>query len=121
MRFLAAYLSLFTSVSTLICCAIPSLLIALGLGATVVGAVGLFPQLIWLTDHKASLFSIGFILLGIGSLGYCRSRNDPCPIDPQEAYACKVARKWSFRALIFSWTMYAIGFTFAYILPLILL
>lgn len=33
------YLSLFTSLGTLLCCALPSLLVALGLGATVASVV----------------------------------------------------------------------------------
>jgi hypothetical protein len=38
--------SLFTSVSTLLCCALPSLLVAVGMGAVVAGMVSDFPALI---------------------------------------------------------------------------
>ncbi len=119
MRF-AAYLSLFTSFSTLICCALPSLLISLGFGAVVVGIVDVFPQLIVLTENKKWLFLIGGILLSLGSISFYKARNAPCPIDPEQAEVCKVVRKWSLIILILSWTMYLIGFIFAYILPFIL-
>ena len=57
-------LSLFTSLSTLICCAIPSLLVILGFGAVFSSLISFFPQIIWLSENKIIVFIIsGFLLL----------------------------------------------------------
>jgi hypothetical protein len=45
-------LSLFTSFSTLICCALPALLVALGAGAVLSTLVSHVPQLVWVSEHK---------------------------------------------------------------------
>lgn len=47
------YLSLFASFGTLICCALPSLLVLLGLGATVAAFLSAAPWLVTLSRHKA--------------------------------------------------------------------
>ena len=44
--------SLFTSVSTLLCCALPSLLVALGMGAVVAGLASDLPWLITMSKYK---------------------------------------------------------------------
>ncbi len=110
------YLSLFTSLGTLLCCALPSLFVALGLGATVAGVIGVFPQIVVLSVHKKWVFAISgtLILFAIGAL-YAQ-RNAPCPIDPQEARACAVARKWSVRVVAISCFIWCCGFFAAYVL-----
>lgn len=45
-------LALFTSVGTLLCCALPATLVALGAGAAVSAAVGAMPWLVPLSHHK---------------------------------------------------------------------
>src|SRR3954447_10557315 len=55
---LLSYLSLFTSVGTLLCCALPSLLVLLGLGATVASFLSAMPWLVTLSRHKAWTFTI---------------------------------------------------------------
>ncbi|MBY0517062.1 MAG: hypothetical protein K2P81_09150 [Bacteriovoracaceae bacterium] len=90
---LSAWLSLFTSFGTLICCAIPSLLVALGMGATLVGLIGQFPQLVWLSEHKAWLFGSSLIMLTVTFFIRRWSANQPCPIEAREA--CERTKKWS--------------------------
>ena len=51
-------LSLFTSGSTLICCALPATLVAIGSAATLASLVSSFPQLIWISEHKALVFGL---------------------------------------------------------------
>lgn len=113
-----SYLSLFTSFGTLICCALPSLFVVLGMGAAVAGLVGTFPQIVILSEHKGLVFGIsGFLILS--SLGWLYSqRNAPCPIDPDQARSCTFARKWSVRITVFSACMWFIGFSAAFLLPL---
>jgi hypothetical protein len=62
--FFLSFLSLFTSLSTLLCCALPALLITLGLGAVMAGLVSNFPIIITLSKYKIWLFLVaGFYLL----------------------------------------------------------
>ena len=49
---LLRYLSLFTSLGTLLCCALPSVLVLLGLGATVATVPSSVPWLVKLSHHK---------------------------------------------------------------------
>ena len=105
--------------STLICCALPALLVSIGLGATMVGLVTTFPQLIWLSENKLLVFSSSFIMFSISVLMQYRARFLPCPIDPDEARACTSARLWSKRVTVFSIVVWTIGAAFA-LLPMIL-
>jgi mercuric ion transport protein len=114
-----SYFSLFTSMSTLICCALPALLVSIGLGATMVGLVSTFPSLIWLSENKLLVFSASFLMLAISSYMQYRARFLPCPIDPEAARACTSARVWSRRITIFSIIVWLTGAAFAF-LPLLL-
>src|SRR5947199_2737106 len=53
-----SYFSLFTSLSTLLCCALPSLLVLFGLGASVAPILAFTPWLVTLSRHKVWTFSI---------------------------------------------------------------
>src|SRR4051794_40805813 len=61
---LLSYFSLFTSMGTLLCCALPSLMVLLGLGATVASFLSAFPWIVALSRHKAWTFSIAGVLIG---------------------------------------------------------
>ncbi|HEX6495617.1 MAG TPA: hypothetical protein VF018_09050, partial [Acidobacteriaceae bacterium] len=52
------YFSLFGSFSTLICCALPSVLVLLGMGTAVASLLSAAPWLVSLSRHKAWTFSI---------------------------------------------------------------
>ena len=58
-----SYLSLFTSVGTLLCCALPSLLVLFGLGATVASVLSQAPWLVALSHHKNWVFLIAGVLI----------------------------------------------------------
>src|SRR4051812_49873489 len=64
-----SYLSLFTSFGTLLCCALPSLLVLLGLGATVASFLAAAPWLVTLSRHKTWVFVVAGLLIG-GDLLY---------------------------------------------------
>lgn len=117
---LSSWLSLFASTSTLLCCALPSLLVALGMGATMAGIVSTVPQLIWISKYKAWVFLMSGLLISFAALMHYRSRNAPCPIDPIKARACTTARIWSLRILSFSAVIWLTGAFFAFIAPYIL-
>jgi hypothetical protein len=108
-------LSLFTSVSTLFCCALPALFVALGMGAVVAGVVANVPQLVWLSEHKIGLFSVAALLLIAAGFMTWRNRYAPCPADPAKAHACTRLRKINTWIYGISVTLYLIGFFFAFI------
>ena len=115
----AAALALLASASTLVCCALPALLVSLGAGATLAALVGVVPQLVWLSEHKLALFAVsGAMLAGAGLLQW-RARSLPCPIDPALARACTRTRRGSLRVWLASVALYAVGATFAFVLPLL--
>lgn len=57
------YFSLFSSVGTLLCCALPSLLILFGLGAAVASFLSFMPWLVALSHHKILVFAVSGILI----------------------------------------------------------
>lgn len=115
--FFTSVLSLFASSSTLICCALPAMLVALGAGAALSGLVGAFPQIVWLSEHKVGLFAFaGLMLAASGALQWI-NRNAPCPVDPALRDACLRTRKVSMRVYWVSVGIYLVGGFFAFVLP----
>ena len=57
------YFSLFSSFSTLICCALPSILVLLGMGTTVASLLSTAPWLVSLSRHKIWIFTIAGLLI----------------------------------------------------------
>jgi hypothetical protein len=115
-----SFLSLFTSGGTLICCALPALMVSLGAGATLAGLVTNFPQLIWLTEHKTALFITAGVMLVAAGVMQWRAKSLPCPADPALAASCARTRKISVGIYWFSVAIFAIGAFFAYVLPSLL-
>ncbi len=109
-----ALLSLFTSTGTLLCCALPTLLVTLGMGAVVAGAVSSVPGLVTLTRHKAWVF------LGAGALlalNWILERHRPvsaCAVGGGES-ACETAGRFSRALLWVSTILFLLGFTMAYL------
>lgn len=112
-------LSLFTSGSTLICCALPATLVAIGSAATLASLVSSFPQLIWISEHKTLVFGLaGSMLLLAGAMQW-RARNAPCPADSALAAACQRARSSSLWIYWLSVAIFTIGAFFAFVAPLL--
>lgn len=107
--------ALFGSFSTLFCCALPALFVALGAGATLAGLTSNVPQLIWLSEHKIWLFTFAGTMLTLSAITRYLTRNAPCPADPLKAKSCKRTRRISGFIFFFSLTLYSIGFFFAFI------
>lgn len=112
---IAPSLSLFTSLGTLICCALPALFVALGMGAVLAGLVSTMPWLVTLSEHKDIVFGVAVAMLVLASILQWRARYLPCPADPLKAKACMRMRLISLWILIFSWIVFAIGFFFAFL------
>ncbi len=109
-------LSLFTSLGTLFCCALPALFVVLGAGAVLAGLLSSAPFLIVLSKYKVLLFFISGSLIIVSGYLIWRNKNAPCPADPLKAKACKKLRIASLIIYFFSATIYAIGFFFAFII-----
>ncbi len=109
-----AFLTLFTSMGTLVCCALPALFVTLGMGAVLAGFLTKVPQLIWFSEHKIMVFGMGFVMLAIGGFLQWQVRNTSCPTDPKLMDACKTTRGWSPILYIISLGLYTIGAIFAF-------
>jgi len=108
-------LSLFTSMGTLVCCALPALLVTLGMGATLAGFIGAVPWITAISDYKAYVFAGAGIMLALAAFMQWRARYAPCPADPAKAKACMRLRKISWAILGFSILIYLVGFFFAFL------
>ena len=113
-------LSLFTSFSTLICCALPALLVAVGAGAALAGLVSNVPQLVWISEHKIPVFVFAGIMLVIAGGLQWNARNAPCPVDPALAAACQQMRINSSRIYWLSVSIFVVGAWFAFVAPLLI-
>ena len=117
---LPGYFSLFASLGTLLCCALPSLLVLLGLGATVASVLSALPWLVALSRHKALVFSAAGILIVANAYYLVRvapvlaSRQPRCA--PGEEARCAAARRLSRSLLFVSAGIYLVGFLTAYVL-----
>ena len=117
---LLGYLSLFTSLSTLLCCALPSLLVLIGLGATVASVVSAAPWLIAFSRHKDWTFTIAGLLIAANFVYVfrfaprLRTESQACPVDAPSA--CGTASRVSRWILWASAGIYLVGLFSAYLL-----
>jgi len=117
--FASSLVTLLASSGTLICCAIPALLVSIGAGAALASFVAIFPQIVWISEYKEIVFAISALLMIIGGILQWRNRNAPCPIDPKLRDACLKTRKTSLRIYLASLLILIIGSWFAFIQPLL--
>ena len=112
-------LALFGSASTLLCCALPALLISIGAGAVMAGLTSAIPGIMWLSAHKNVLFMLAGAVMSASTLLWWQQRSAPCPVDPVKAAACARLRKINAWLLSISWVAFGCGLFFAYIWVLI--
>ena len=108
-------LTLFTSLGTLLCCALPALMVTLGMGATLAGLITVIPALSLISNIKEYIFLISGLLIFLGFFFQFRAKNFSCPSDPRKAKLCTNLRKISWILLYISLILYFIGFFFAFI------
>jgi hypothetical protein len=113
-------LTILSSFSTLVCCALPAALVSLGAGAALASVVTAVPQLVWLSEHKTQLFALAGFMLALSGVSAYRNRNAPCPADPAQAKSCMRLRRWTASIFYFSAAIYVIGFFFAFLLSRII-
>ncbi|MBN8550649.1 MAG: hypothetical protein J0M12_15140 [Deltaproteobacteria bacterium] len=114
-----AFLALFSSLSTLVCCAIPALLVSLGLGASLAASLAVFPQLIWLSEHKLFVFIFAGVMLVLTSVLRQSGKRRICPSDASLGAACQTSRDISGVLFYVSVLLYLIGAFFAFAAPYI--
>ncbi len=112
------WFTLFTTTGTLVCCALPIILVTLGLGATVAAMTSAFPFLIFLSLHKTWVFAFSAVMLAVsGWLMYRPGRS--CPTRPELAQKCNRLHQWNRRIYWTSVVIWSTGFFAAYLaLPL---
>ena len=109
-------LTILSSFSTLLCCALPALLVSLGAGAVLASLITAVPQLVWISEHKIPLFAFAGFMLVLSGISTYRNRTAPCPADPAQAESCLRLRHLSVRVFYLSSILYVIGFFFAFVL-----
>jgi mercuric ion transport protein len=115
-----SYFSLFTSLGTLLCCALPSLLVLFGLGATVASVLSEAPWLVALSHHKNWVFFVAGALIS-GNFVYVyaiapRLQAKVGSCDPLNPDACQTASRFSRVVLWCSAALYLTGCFTAYLL-----
>ncbi|MFP4518497.1 MAG: hypothetical protein ACLFQ5_03485 [Oceanicaulis sp.] len=110
----APALALFASASTLICCALPALLVTIGAGAVMAGLAGNVPGLIFLSANKGWVFSLAALLLAGAWYARWATRNAPCPADAAKAKACARMRAIGGATLWFASILLGVGAFFAF-------
>src|SRR4051812_19928876 len=124
-----SFASLFTSVGTLLCCALPSLLVLLGLGATVASFLAAAPWLVALSHHKRIVFGVSGALIATNfyytywlapRLQAARLQREGIACSPSDPEACAVVGRFSRAVLWLSAGLWICGAFVAFALGPIL-
>jgi len=114
-RGLLSILSLFTSMGTLLCCALPAAVATVAGGSAVIAMTSTMPWLIPLSRHKDWIFLAAITLLVLhGILLFWPKGTVACSIDSSEG--CAVAGRYTKIMFQISAGIVAIGAFFAYAL-----
>ena len=109
------WLTLFASTGTLICCALPILLVALGFGSVVAAITSRYPLLFILSEYEGWMFGISAGLLGL-TAWFIWGRKAPCPTEPELAKFCERSRVINQRVFILAIFIWLIGFSARFLL-----
>ena len=116
------YFSLFTSTSTLLCCALPSLLVLVGLGSSVASMLSFMPWLVTLSRHKPWTFCVSGVLIALSFVNMysIAPRLQRAECTPDHPEACAEASRFSKAVLWIAAAIYVAGMFVAYALGPIL-
>ena len=109
------WLTLFVTSSTLLCCALPILLVSLGFGAAVASLNYNIPGLVFLAEHKLWTLSLSTLFLIFLAWVIWRP-NQSCPSDSHLAELCQTSKKWNKRIFWLSVSIWSIGLFFSVLL-----
>ena len=116
----ANFFSLFASTSTLICCGLPAIFVAIGAGATFASLITSFPFLITLSKYKLYITLFALIMIAIAGYFNYKTYYMPCPADPELGRMCLQTRKRSRIMYYISVTIFVFATVFTYIVPQII-
>ena len=109
------WLALFASTGTLICCALPILLVVLGFGSVVAALTSRYPLLVTLSEYEGWMFGLSAVLLTL-TAWVIWGRQAHCPADPVLAARCQRARSINQWVLLGAVIIWSIGFTARFLL-----
>lgn len=105
---------LFASSTTLVCCALPILLVSLGLGAVSASLFANVPFLVTLAQYKTWMFAASAAVLVLIARLLFRSGR-ACPANLILAEQCEKAHRWNTRIFWISVGIWLVGFDAAYL------
>ncbi|MGH8222836.1 MAG: hypothetical protein ACREQZ_07665 [Woeseiaceae bacterium] len=109
----ASFAALLLSGGALVCCALPLLLVALGLGSAVAAITAAAPWLVGLSQYKLWMFAAAALaLLTAGMLSYRPGRD--CPTNPKRARACARVERISRAVLWVGLSLWLVAAFFAF-------
>lgn len=114
------FFSLFGSIGTLFCCALPFTLVSLGMGAVFASLTAAFPQIHWILKYKVILFSATGVLLAVSYLLMKHSQKLNCKTVGSTNIVCEQIKpkiEWIFWIAA---ALYITGLSFSYVIPLFL-
>ena len=111
-------ISLVVSSSTLICCALPAIFVAIGAGATLATFTSNVPQPIIISQYKLLISIVTLVILLIAGILIRKSDSMPCPVDPDLRTICLKTRKNSKTLYYVSVIIFASASIFTYLVPL---
>ena len=113
----ANFISLFASSSTLICCALPSVFIVIGAGATFASIISIFPFLVVISKYKVSITLVSLLILVFAGYINYKTYYLPCPADPELGRICLQTRKRSRSIYYLSVILFTFATIFTYLIP----
>ena len=113
----ANFFSLFASSSTLICCALPSLFVVLGAGASFASLLTVFPFLIVLSQYKLAISFTAFTTIALAGFAHYKTARLPCPADPELGRACLQSRRRARLVYYVSISIFTFATIFTYLVP----
>lgn len=109
------WLTLFATSGTLLCCALPVVMVSLGLGATFASLTYNIPGLVFLAENKLWTLTLSALLLLCLAWVIWRP-NQVCPAEPELAAVCRKAKRLNQWILGCSVGIWCVGFFFGYLL-----
>ena len=111
---LTQILVLFASSSTLVCCAIPALLVAIGATSALISLFSNIPFLITISENKELVFTISGLLIIIAFWTQRKDEIDSCELDDTLMMSCNNLKKINKIMLYSSLFIYLVGLFFAF-------
>ena len=111
---LTQILVLFASSSTLVCCAIPALLVAIGATGALISLFSNIPFLITISENKEIVFIISGLLIITAFWTQRKDEIDSCELDDSLTMSCNNLKKINKKILYSSLFIYLVGLFFAF-------